>query len=115
MRRALTYAAVLVNVLLLVAGQVLWKQALLRNGGFDAGLAAQPGVWAGLGAYGVATVLWLYALSRLPLAVAYPLQALAYALGVFAARWIFHEPVPTLRWAGVALIILGVALVAARQ
>ncbi|HEX6989485.1 MAG TPA: EamA family transporter [Bacillota bacterium] len=108
----MAYAALFANAILLAAGQILWKQAVTRNGGFDLGLVAQPGVWGGLVAYGLATVLWLFVLSRLPLSLAYPLQATAYVLGALAGLWLFAEPVPPVRWAGIALILLGVGLVA---
>lgn len=108
----MAYLMLAVNVILLVAGQILWKQSLVRAGGFGPGLVWQPGIWAGLLAYAVATVIWLAVLSRLRLSVAYPVQASAYAFGVIAARFFLAEPVPPLRWAGVGVILLGAFLVA---
>lgn len=53
-------------------------------------------------------------LSRLPLSLAYPVQALAYVLGMAAARWLLREPVPPLAWLGGLLLLLGVGLIARR-
>ncbi|MBX6376968.1 MAG: EamA family transporter [Clostridia bacterium] len=109
-------ALVLGNALLLVTGQLVWKRGLDALGGLHPGtwmaVAAAPWTWMGLLAYAVATVLWFAVLSRLPLSMAYPMQSLAYALGVAAAWGLLHETVPPERWAGVVLILLGVALVA---
>lgn len=113
------FALVLTNVVLLVLGQLLWKQGLAGVGGLRADnwlrVALAPWTWAGLAAYGLATVLWFAALSRAPLSLVYPLQSLAYVLGVAAARVFLHEAVPPLRWLGVALIVVGVLLVAASE
>lgn len=103
-----TLPLVLINVVLLVAGQILWKRASAAGLG---GALTSPAFWVGLGLYGVATILWLEVLRRLPLSLAYPLQALAYPAGVAAAFVLLHEPVPASRWVGVAVIVAGVGLV----
>jgi drug/metabolite transporter (DMT)-like permease len=41
----------------------------------------------------------------------WPLTSLGFVLTTLAARFIRHEEVPSLRWAGVALIVLGAGLV----
>lgn len=41
----------------------------------------------------------------------WPLTALGFVITTFAARYILHEQVTTLRWTGVALIVLGAALI----
>ncbi len=69
-----------------------------------------PAVLAGLFAYAVSSVLWLGVLSRLQVSVAYPLGASGYVLVVMLA-WLSGEPVPPMRWFGVALLVLGVLLV----
>lgn len=67
-------------------------------------------VLAGLGLYAVSSVMWLVVLSRLDVSVAYPLGASGYVLVVLLAA-AAGEAVPPARWAGVALIILGVLFV----
>jgi len=107
------YLALVANVLLLVGGQLLWKLGMSQpqGGPLLRHILLCPLIWGGLCLYGVATVLWLYVLSRLPLAVAYPMQATAYVLGMVAARGLLGEPVSGVSWAGGLLILLGVGLV----
>jgi uncharacterized membrane protein len=45
------------------------------------------------------------------LSAVYPLQSLAYALGIVAGILIFKEHVPAIRWVGVSVIVFGVYLV----
>ena len=73
--------------------------------------AAHPAVAAGIGLYLVSSVLWLGVLSRMELAVAYPLGGFAYALGVVMAAGA-GEPVAATHWVGVALIVFGATLTA---
>ncbi|TLM73385.1 MAG: glycosyltransferase [Actinobacteria bacterium] len=95
-------------------------QAFLRAGagGVDASGVVEtlaialrdPRVIGGFLAYGFSTVLWLVVLSRLDLSVAYPIGAWGYVVVTIAAV-IAGEQVPPSRWAGVALIVLGILLV----
>lgn len=107
------YLALGINVLLLVGGQLLWKMGMSQpyEGPLWRHALISPLIWAGLGLYGLATLLWLYVLARLPLAVAYPMQATAYVLGMVAARALLGEPVSATSWLGGLLILLGVGLV----
>lgn len=111
---AMVYVMFFLNVLLLVAGQSLWKVGLERMGGLQLNNILQvlfsPLILAGLVLYGIATILWLAVLSRLPLSVAYPLQSLAYVLGIFVAFYFFHEAIPLNRWIGVGIIVVGVSV-----
>src|SRR5690625_4169302 len=97
------YLLVLLNIILMVAGQSLWKIGLERVGGFLhlAHVLGSPYIWAGICLYGMATLVWLAVLAKLPLSLAYPLQSLAYVLGLLVAFYIFQEPVSFNRWIGV--------------
>ncbi|OIQ10765.1 EamA family transporter [Neomoorella thermoacetica] len=110
----MVYLLVGLNILLLVSGQILWKLGVARDAGFKAVLASffSPLVLAGLVLYVLATVIWLYVLAREQFSLLYPLQSLAYALGVVVAWLVFKEAVPLTRWIGVLVIMAGVALVA---
>jgi len=55
--------------------------------------------------------LWLAVLSWEDLSVALPLQALSYVVVAFLAQWYLGEHVGGMRWAGICLICVGVALV----
>jgi multidrug transporter EmrE-like cation transporter len=69
-------------------------------------------VWAGLVLFGLSAIVWLFALSRASLSFAYPFAALGYVVIVLFSIFVLHEHVPALRWAGVALIVAGIILVA---
>lgn len=118
-RFSLVYAVMIgTNVILLVAGQTLWKYGLqsrdLTN--LKSVLIAMfsPWVIAGIVLYVVATVIWIYLLNKLSLSLLYPLQSLAYVAAIFVSIFLFHEHVPPLRWVGVAIILVGVSLVAVK-
>jgi multidrug transporter EmrE-like cation transporter len=72
--------------------------------------AGSPTVLSGLALYAISSALWLGVLSRMELSVAYPLGASGYIIVVILAA-ISGESVPPARWAGVAVIALGVLLV----
>ena len=55
--------------------------------------------------------LWLAVLSWEDLSVALPLQALSYVVVAFLAQWYLGEQVGGMRWTGICLICVGVALV----
>ncbi|MDZ4169195.1 MAG: glycosyltransferase [Coriobacteriia bacterium] len=95
-------------------------QLMLRLGAQDLGdlslvatlstALTRPIVLGGLAVYAVASALWLGVLSRMELAVAYPLGASGYVFVVLLAA-LSGEMVTALRWFGVLLIVLGVLLV----
>lgn len=62
--------------------------------------------------YAGGLLVWLAALSRLDLSVAVPVLGLNYALVPLGARILLGEPVHRTRWVGIAIIILGVTIVA---
>jgi drug/metabolite transporter (DMT)-like permease len=110
----MVYAALLLNIVLLVAGQIVWKIGLEKSGGlhFDNALQVMfsPLILLGIFIYGAATVIWLYVLSRLPLSFAYPLQSFAYVFALLAAFILFKESIPPTRWIGTAVILAGIAV-----
>lgn len=55
--------------------------------------------------------LWLAVLSWEDLSVALPLQALNYVLVALLAKYLLHEQVSPLRWAGIILVCIGVMLI----
>ncbi len=89
----------------LLAGDAdVWQRGL--------GLLTVPSLWWALSAYGLSVVVWLVGLSRVPVTQAYPLLSLGYVINIGFAWWLLGE-VPNLqRVAGIAVIVLGVLLVA---
>lgn len=55
--------------------------------------------------------LWLAVLSWEDLSVALPMQALNYVLVAILAKYLLHEQVSPLRWAGITLVCIGVILI----
>lgn len=55
--------------------------------------------------------LWLAVLSWEDLSVALPLQALNYVLVALLAKYLLHEQVSPLRWAGIIMVCVGVMLI----
>jgi drug/metabolite transporter (DMT)-like permease len=76
------------------------------------GVARQPFVWAWGICFVAATGLWLLGLQKLDLSYAYPLVSFGYVLVNLLSAFFFHERVDRNRWAAVAVICLGVALIA---
>ncbi|HEV7576822.1 MAG TPA: SMR family transporter [Caldimonas sp.] len=72
----------------------------------------QAPVLAGLACYVLSVGLWLVALSRVEVSIAYPLLSLGYVVNAIAAWHLFGESLGPARWAGIALILLGVFVVA---
>jgi drug/metabolite transporter (DMT)-like permease len=54
----------------------------------------------------------LYLLSQRDVSLVWPLTSLGFLLTALAARLVRHEEVSALRWTGVAIIVIGAALVA---
>ncbi|QHJ00331.1 EamA family transporter [Xylophilus rhododendri] len=74
--------------------------------------ARQPAILGGLACYGVSVVLWVVALSRLPVSQAYPMLSIGYVLNALLAWWLFGEQPDAQRWLGIGVIVIGVVLVA---
>ncbi len=103
------------SVALGALGQMLFRTGArgLAGAGFVATLTEalqHPSVLLGLALYAVSSALWLGVLSRMEVAVAYPLGASGYVLVVVLA-WLSGEGIPAQRWMGVGLIMVGVMLV----
>ena len=112
----------LVSVGFAVAGQLTLKEAMDRVGTIGgaqvaaagdtiARVAREPRLWIGLTLFGISAVFWLVVLSRVPLSVAYPSVGLSYIVVVGFQRVVKHEHVPSLRWLGVFVVAMGIALI----
>ena len=76
------------------------------------GLALEPRILAGVACYAVSLVVWVLALSKTPVSVAYPMVSLGFALNAALAWWLLGEAVTPMRMLGIGIIIVGVVLVA---
>lgn len=76
------------------------------------GLALEPRILAGVACYAVSLVVWILALAKTPVSVAYPMTSLGFALNALLAWWLLGESLATLKLVGIGFIIVGVILVA---
>lgn len=117
-----SFSLILSGVLLNAAAQLLLKAGTTRVGHFEFSmsnimpvgwqLASQPFVLAGMGCYAISLVVWIMALSRVPVSVAYPMLSIGYVVNAFAAWWLFGESLSAQKLIGIGVIIIGVWLVA---
>ena len=120
--KAPQFALVLTGVLLNAVAQLLLK----AGAGALADIELKPAnalaiagkvmfnlpIIAGLGCYAVSVVVWILALSRVEVSIAYPMLSVGYVLNAVAAWWLFGESLGAMRVAGIGVIIVGVWLVA---
>jgi len=72
---------------------------------------ASPLVWWAIVLIIASFISWLYVLRYIPLSIAYPLSRVVDIL-VPLGCWIFlDERISALRWCGIALVVIGLALV----
>jgi multidrug transporter EmrE-like cation transporter len=67
---------------------------------------------AGLACYVLSVVVWILALARVEVSVAYPMLSIGYVVNAVAAWWLFGENLSGARLAGIGVILVGVWLVA---
>ena len=75
-------------------------------------LATEPHIIGGLSCYVISVVVWIMALSRVEVSIAYPLLSVGYVVNAIAAYYLFGEAVTPMRLTGIAVIIVGVWIVA---
>lgn len=100
---------------MLAAGQLLFKQVGLsiRDQSLIDGVLSvlrQPTLYAALSLYGLATLLWIWILSRVPLSQAYPWVAAGVVIVPMLGWWVFGERVSFTFWVGVLFIVIGIIL-----
>ena len=106
---------VLACVALIGGGQLLFKAAAAQWR-LDAGAwvavrsLLSPAFIAALVIYGLATLLWVYALRTVPLAAAFPLYALTFVLVPLLAHFVAGESLSANTLVGGLVIIVGVAI-----
>lgn len=117
----IAFALVLTGVLLNAAAQLLLKAGTNALGHIDfsaSGLLAiaprvalEPHILGGLSCYAVSVVVWILALSRTEVSVAYPMLSIGYIVNALAAWYLFAEALTPARIAGICVIIAGVVLI----
>ena len=92
----------------------LGGQLLLKAGANAPELMSQllrPSTLCGLALYGFSAVLYIIALRKIPVSVAFPSVSLSYALVAILGHLLFCEPFGVRQIVGIALIMGGVGLI----
>ncbi len=118
---ALSFMLILTGVLLNAAAQLLLKAGTNILGHFEFStqqivpiglrIATNLPILGGLGCYAISVVVWILALSRVPVSQAYPLLSIGYVVNALAAWWLFGETLNAGKVSGIALIIAGVVII----
>lgn len=114
-----TFVLILAGVLLNAAAQLLLKAGtrvlgvLSLDGGRGAAelawnVGTQPYIVGGLACYVVSVALWIGALSRVDVMVAYPMLSIGYVVNAFIAWQFMGEALTMNRLLGIGVIVLGV-------
>jgi drug/metabolite transporter (DMT)-like permease len=75
-------------------------------------LKSITGILFGLAIYATGTWFWFRAVGRASISYLYPISASSYILVAMGGRFLFGESIQPIRWAGIAVITLGVAMLA---
>jgi small multidrug resistance pump len=103
------YVALGIGILAGIGGQILLKL------GADApdfmNQVLRPSTLCGLALYGSAAFLYIIALRRIPVSVAFPSVSSSYAIVAVLGHFLFGEPFGLKQVGGIALIMGGVLLI----
>ena len=120
--KLLEFSLVLCGVLLNAFAQLLLKAGVRQLGHFDfslanawpvgSALATNYPILGGLSCYVISVVVWILALSRVEVSIAYPMLSIGYVVNAGLAWFLFGEAVGPQRLIGIAVIIVGVVIVA---
>ena len=113
---------ILLSITIAVGGQVLLKIGLNKIGemsinsasalgNFFISVIKSPLVVTGLFCYVISAAIWLVVLSAVDLSFAYPFIGLTYVLILIVSKFVLKEDVNPIRWAGAAIITIGVVVI----
>jgi len=112
---------IIVGVLLNVVAQLLIKAGTNAVGYFEYSrdnilpigwkLATDFHIISAMGCYVLSVVVWVLALSRVQVSIAYPLLSLGYVVNAVAAWYLFNESFNPAKVVGMGVIILGVIII----
>lgn len=103
------YVALGVGILTGICGQMLLKAGADAPDFFSQLL--RPTTIGGLALYGSAAFLYIVALRKIPVSVAFPSVSLSYAIVAVLGHFLFGEPFGIKQIGGIALIMGGVVLI----
>lgn len=116
------FALVLTGVLLNAVAQLALKASVSDTGIINldvsslltsaGSLAANLWLWLGLICYAISVIVWVLALSRVDVSIAYPMLSIGYIVNAVAAWRLFDEPMNLGKVVGIGIIIVGVYVLA---
>ena len=119
---AVSFSLLMTGVLLNAVAQLLLKAGTNSVGVFAFSsdnlvpvgwkLATEPHIIGGVGCYVISVIVWIIALSRVEVSIAYPMLSIGYVVNALLAWWLFGEDLNAQRWLGIGVIVVGVVLVA---
>jgi multidrug transporter EmrE-like cation transporter len=117
-----SFALILTGVLLNAVAQLMLKAGADRVGpialdgpsllGAARTLAVSLPIAGGLLCYVVSVAVWIVALSRVEVSVAYPMLSIGYIVNAFGAWFLFGEALSAARLTGILVIMLGIWILA---
>ncbi|KAF1724632.1 hypothetical protein CSC76_13465 [Pseudoxanthomonas mexicana] len=96
------------TLLLLSLGQILFKLASRGVSFGDPRSLLSPSLLSGLFVYGLATIMWILVLKRLPLSLAFPFYGLTFLLVPLLAHFLIGERIGYQTFLGGGIIMFGV-------
>ena len=117
-----SFTLILTGVVLNACAQLLLKAGTNAIGHFEfhrdnllpigLRLALEPHILSGMACYVVSLVVWIMALSRVPVSIAYPMLSIGYVINAVVAWQWLGEDLSLQKLLGIGFIMLGVYVVA---
>ncbi|MGO8756094.1 MAG: EamA family transporter [Gallionellaceae bacterium] len=116
-----SFGLIFTGVMLNAAAQILMKAGTNAIGHFEFSienilpvgwkLATEWHIAAALLCYALSVVIWILALSRVPVSIAFPMLSMAYVVNAVAAYYLLGEAFNPTKLVGMGVIILGVIII----
>ena len=116
-----SFGLIFLGVMLNAAAQILMKLGTNAIGHFEFSaenilpiglkLATEWHIIVALFCYAISVVVWILALSRVPVSIAFPMLSMAYVVNAIAAWYLLNEAFNPVKLVGMGVIILGVVII----
>jgi len=116
-----SFALIFTGVMLNATAQILMKAGTNAIGHFEFNLenvlpigwklATEWHIITALFCYALSVVIWILALSRVPVSIAFPMLSMAYVVNALAAWYLLGEAFNPSKLVGMGVIILGVIII----
>ncbi|MES1981985.1 MAG: EamA family transporter [Pseudomonadota bacterium] len=116
-----SFGLIFTGVMLNAAAQILMKMGTNSIGFFEFSrenilpigwkLATEWHIVLALFCYALSVVIWILALSRVPVSIAFPMLSMAYVVNALAAWYLLNEAFSPVKLVGMGVIIMGVIII----